>query len=361
MTIKNKMLFVVVLVAMTVGTLTATAQQRNRDREAAQTENYGPKFSSEDEQKLFVAIPNTPGADPNAKLAAADAFLAKYPMSQLAGYANRFRMESYVALGKFPEAFAAGEAGLALETKYLDDLIKQADADAANRNRRDRNAPPPIDKNSDAFKTFVADFDKTQMYYYQNIMRSAQESENLPKVLEYGEKALAKSPNDPFSLITVSNVLSRRVPADEKEAEQALKKAEEVSKRAVNVMTQLVNQNAAALSPTQKAAYLGGVNISLGLVYFNQKKYEDAQKSFQTTLSVDPKDAEAYMLLGMSLANQRPPKVAEALDNLAKSVFLKGPTEAQARQSLTTIYQVDKKSLDGLDQFIAAAGAKIPQ
>ena len=359
MTNKNRIALVATLIALILGvTLTASAQQRNRDREAAAPQNFSPKFTSEDEQKLFAAT-NVP--DPNAKLTAADAFLAKFPMSQLAGYAHRFRMEAFLATNKYAEAFAAGETGFALETKYVEDLIKQADADAANKNRRDRNAPPPIDKNSDAFKAFLAEFDKTQMYYYQNLMRSAQEANDLDKVLEYGDKALAKNANDPYSLITVSNILSRRVPPDEKQAEAALKRAEDVSKRAVNVMTQLVSAQGAALAPSQKAAYLGGVNVSLGLVYFNQKKYDDAQKQFQATIAIDPKDAEAYMLLGMTYVNQKPQKLDEAMDSLAKSVFLKGATESQARQSLTQVYQAAKKSLDGLDQYITAAGAKIPQ
>jgi tetratricopeptide (TPR) repeat protein len=356
MTIKKRTALLAILVAMVLSaTLVDAAQQRNRDREAAQTQNYAPKAASEDEAKLFAAA-NVEA--PATKLTAADAFLAKYPMSQLAGYAHRFRMQALMATGKFKEAFAAGETGFQLESKYVDDLIKQADADAANKNRRDRNAPPPIDKNSDAFKSFMAEFQNTQMYYYQNLMRAAQETNDIPKVLEYGDKALAKSPNDPYSLMTLSNIMSRRVPADEKEAEQSLKRAEDLSKRAITVMTQLVNNNP-NLAPSQKASYLSGVNVSLGLVYFNQKKYEDAQKVFQTAVTSDPKDPEAYMLLGMAYANQKPPKVDEALDNLAKSVYLKGETEAQARQSLTQIYQATKKSLDGLDQFIQASGAKI--
>jgi tetratricopeptide (TPR) repeat protein len=357
MTIRTRIAFVTTLVALLLGTAFPALAQRNRDREAAAQPNLAPSATSEDEQKLFSA---TQTQDPAAKLAAADAFLAKYPNSQLAGYANRFRMEAYVAQGKFKEALEAGEIGLQLETKFMDDLVKRADADAANKNKRDRNAPPAIDKNSDAFKAYAADFDKTLMYYYQNLMRSAQESNDTDKVLQYGDKALAKSPNDPYTLITVSNVMARRVPSDEKQAEQALKKAEDVSKRAVNVFTQLVNANP-NIAPAQKAAYLGGVNVSLGLVYFNQKKYEDAQKTFQTALAADPHDAEAYMLLGMSFVNQRPPKLDEGLDNLAKSVYLKGPTEAQARQSLTTVYQAAKKSAADLDQFIQTAGAKIPK
>jgi tetratricopeptide (TPR) repeat protein len=274
---------------------------------------------------------------------------------------NRFKMETYIATGKFKDAFAAGETGLSLEDKYVQDLVKQADADAANK-KRDRNAPPPIDKNSPAFKTFLADADKTQMYYYQNLMRSAKEANDPAKVIEYGDKALAKMPNDLYSLITVSDVLARRVPSDDKEAEQALKKAEDITKKALNSVTAAVNGPAGAqMSPSQKAELLASVNVTMGLVYFHQKKYDDSQKSMQAALAAKSNDAEAYMLLGMSYANQRPSKADEALDALAKSVYLKGDTEAQARESLTRVYQATKKSLDGLDQFIASAGAKIPQ
>jgi tetratricopeptide (TPR) repeat protein len=336
----------------------AHAQQRNQDREAANAtaQAFAPKFATQEEATDFQTL-NVP--DHSARIAAADAFIAKYPTSQLIGYAHRFRMESFIALGRFADGLAAGEIGLTEEQKYVDALIAQADADAANRNRRDRNAPPPIDKNSQGFKDFMAEFDKTQMFYYQNLMRAAQEVNNIPKVTEYGDKALVKNQNDPYTLITMSNVLARRVPSDPAQAEQALRRAEDISKRAVSIMTQLVNNNP-GLAPSQRAAYLGGVNVSLGLVHFNQKKYGDAEKAFQAALAVDNRDAEAYMLLGMTYVNMRQDnRVDAALENLAKSVFLKGPTEQQARESLTQVYQAAKKSLDGLDQFIAASGAKI--
>ena len=125
MTTKSRLALTAIGACLLLGTtLNALALQRNRDREAAQQQNYAPKFASEDEQKMFAA---TQSPDPGAKLAAADAFLAKYPNSQLAGYANRFRMESYVAQGKFKEALDAGEIGFQLESKYVEDLIKQAE------------------------------------------------------------------------------------------------------------------------------------------------------------------------------------------------------------------------------------------
>ena len=72
-------------------------------------------------------------------------------------------------------------------------------------------------------------------------------------------------------------------------------------------------------------------------------------------------DPALYLLLGIVYARQSPPYFNEAMDAWAKSVYLKGATEAQAREYLLALYQQEKKSLDGLDLFIQTAGAKIGQ
>ena len=47
------------------------------------------------------------------------------------------------------------------------------------------------------------------------------------------------------------------------------------------------------------------------------------------------------------------------MEALAKSVYLKGATGAQANDVLKQLYQNVKKSMDGYDDFVKAAGAKI--
>jgi hypothetical protein len=49
------------------------------------------------------------------------------------------------------------------------------------------------------------------------------------------------------------------------------------------------------------------------------------------------------------------------MEALAKSVFLKGLTETQARDVLQQLYQGKNKSLEGLDAYIQTQGAKIGQ
>src|SRR5207247_2126403 len=151
-----------------------SAQRRNADREAAAVlQNLGPAAASRAEGEAFTAIQNAP--DAAAKLTAAEKFVAAYAKSALIGLVNRLRMDAFISLGQYKEAIAAGEAGLAQETQYVEALIKRADDDAANPGRRDRDAPTLIDKNAPPFKAFIADFQSISLYYDQRLMKADQQ------------------------------------------------------------------------------------------------------------------------------------------------------------------------------------------
>src|SRR5262249_20548200 len=147
---------------------------------------YAPKAANQDEFKAFAAIQNE--QNPANKVTLADTFLTTYPNSQLSGFVERFRMESFSKLGKFKEAAAAGEAGLALETKYLEGLLAKADEQAkASKDKKSKDKDKNelvIDKNSDAFKQYVDNTEKAMMYYYQNLMSDYQALNDAPKTIE---------------------------------------------------------------------------------------------------------------------------------------------------------------------------------
>ncbi len=115
----------------------------------------------------------------------------------------------------------------------------------------------------------------------------------------------------------------------------------------------------AQIPPADKANLQSSVHQTLGRVYYNTKKYNEAQKEFGAALVVKKDDGDTYFYLGLALAQDKPPKVDDAMESLAKSVFLKGATSAQANDILKTMYQNVKKSMDGYDAFITASGAKI--
>jgi tetratricopeptide (TPR) repeat protein len=335
----------------------AAGQARRNNQEQAQGPSYLPSAETQPEFEAFTAVQNE--TNPATRITLGDTFLTTFPNSQLAGFVNRFRMEAFNRLNRPRDAVAAAEAALAMETKYVADLTARADADAAQRNRP-RNAAPPVDKNSAAFKTMLTEMDKGKLYYYQNLMTGYQALNDAPKSIEYGEKALAMDPQNLAALLTVSTVMAERMPPDEKAREAHLRRAEELGKKAESGVTQLVNAAGAQMPAAQKAGLQAGVHQTLGTVFLNQKKYGDAQKSLLTALTFE-KDPVTYLRLGLAYAQATPERVDEAMDAMAKSVFLKGVTEAQARELLQKLYQARKRSLDGLEEYIQEAGKKINQ
>jgi tetratricopeptide (TPR) repeat protein len=324
-----------------------SAQRRNADREAAAiSQNPGPVAGSRAEAEAFAAIQNS--TDAAARLSAADKFVDAYPRSQLIGILNRLRMDAFMSLAQYKEAIAAGEAGLTQETQYVENLIKRADADAANPGPRDRDAPAPIDKNAAGFKAFVAELPNTQFYYWQRLMKAAQQLNDDAKALAFAEKAYALRPDDLLTLLTIAQVSSDG------------QHAEEMARKAVAQVTALISSPAAAgMPPSQRADLLSSVHSTLGRLYLNQKKYAESQKSYLAAIAAKNDDPALYLALGVAFAKQSPPKFNEAMNAFAKSIYLKGSTEAQAREYLQVIYQQEKKSLEGLDQFIQMAGSDL--
>jgi tetratricopeptide (TPR) repeat protein len=361
------------LLTLAVSTPLMAQRPRNADaagQRGAPPVDYRPKASSAEEFGAFQAL-NTE-TNPTKKIELADTFLTTYPNSQLAGFVQRFRMQAFTMLGKYKEAVAAGEAGLALETKYLENMIAKADADAAaaksakdDKKKQDKNAPPPappVDKNSDAFKALVDDTEKAMMYYYQNIMTSYQSLNDAAKTVEWGQKALGQNPDDLLTLLTLSSVMAARPPSDEKEMQTQMKDAEGHARKALTqVNTLMSSPMAAQMRPEDKAGLQSSVHQTLGRIYFNQKKYSDAQKEYGAAIVAKKDDGDSYFYLGLALAQDKPPKVDDAMEALAKAVYLKGATAPQANDVLKQLYQNVKKSMDGFDDFVKAAGAKIGQ
>jgi hypothetical protein len=343
----GRQLQVAVFIFLIVSLLPLNAQRRNADREAAAlSQNPGPSAASRAEADAFNAVQNT--SDASSKLAAADQFAAAYPKSQLTGLLNRQRMEAYIVLGQYKEAIAAGEAGLGFETQFVDALIKRADQDAANPGPRDRDAPAVIDRNAPGFKAFVADLPNVSFYYYQRLMKAAQEMNDNAKAADFATKAYAIKPDDLVTLLT----LAQSLPDQDR--------AEEMARKAASQVTALVSSPTGAAMPSaQKADLLVSVHSTLGRLFLNQKRYADSQKSYLAAIAARNDDPALYMGLGIACSRQSPPKYGEAIDAFAKAVYLKGSLEPQARQYLELVYLQEKKSLEGMDQFIQMAGAGI--
>ena len=367
MIIRKRFVFVALLLALTLS-LPGLAQRRNNQQEQ-QAANagapVGPVSQSQAEADAFNALQKE--QIPANILGLTEKFLAAYPMSQLNGYVHRFRMFALMRTGKCQDAVTEGETGLMLETDFLAQL--QAADPKVNK----------IDKNSESFKNFVAQTDAAKLSYYQTLMTCSQQLNNAEKTIEWGERALAQSPDDLVALLTVSGVMAERPPAgsvggaptftggasqtppagDPKLLEQHMKKTEEYGKKAIDRLNVFLAGPGAGLAPDQKGMYVSNAHQTLGLVYLHLKKYGDSQREYLAAIAAKKDDPISHYRLGIAYAQDR--KNDQAMESLAKSVFLKGVSEPEARKTLTLLYEAKNKSTQGMDEYIASAGTKIGQ
>jgi hypothetical protein len=250
----------------------------------------------------------------------------------------------------------------------------------------------------------------------QRMMTSYQQKNDFAKTVEYGDKLLAIDPKDLPSLLTLSSILPERPPTEEDKKPAYFAKALDYSTRAKAEIEAL--QKPAQTPPitdeqwtAEKNKLLATVNASIGLIHLNKKEYEKATQQYEISTNLaktNPIDfyrlGIAYTFLARNMAKELNDLVAamnqaqtelqnaqdaavkdekekkllelkaksqesekrfpemrdKAIDSLAKSVYLKGVTEAQARTELERLYKSkNNNTLDGIDTLIAQAGASL--
>jgi len=245
--------------------------------------------------------------------------------------------------------------------------------------------------------------DKTKLAAYQNGMIAAQNVDNFPKMLEYGDKTLQIDPNDLNAQLTLSTMIPERLPADEAQKKAALDKAYSLAEKAQAQIPKIFDKAPpSGVSADQwkagRAGYESQITSTMGLIHLSRGEYDKAIEKYETVLKTNPKDAVNQYRLGLAyrsaaatasnatvtayedenkakkdhpadqflhdeLAAKRQAleedfkgKREKALDALAKAVALGGVVAAPARQELEKLYKTKSAdgSLEGLDQFIAA-------
>ncbi|PYS03855.1 MAG: hypothetical protein DMG12_11325 [Acidobacteria bacterium] len=372
MKIRKGTAFVAIVLALTLSAVAFGAgqrrnqqQQQQRGQEAGQQpQSIGPQATSKDELDGFVALQNE--QNPATKVTMADAFVSKFPNSDFVGYAHTLKMLALIQTGKPKEAALAGEQALDATVKFGERMFAKAEADAKlsdkdrdNERKKNKNVTF-LDKNSPQFEAFRTDMDQRILGMYQQIIASYQQANDAAKVMEWGEKAYGYKPDDLNTLMVLSNVMAERPSSNEEEKAKQMKRAEEIAKQAVSEYATFVNSPAAAkLSAEQKSGLNSSLHYTLGLVFLHQKKFGDSEKEFLTAINLKANDPITYYRLGLAYLQDM--KNDAALDAFARSVFLKGVSEASARDILKQLYVQKNKSEVGLEDFIKNAGQKIGQ
>ena len=108
-----------------------------------------------------------------------------------------------------------------------------------------------------------------------------------------------------------------------------------------------------SMLPGQIARLRSTVHTTMGLVYFQQQRYEEAESEYLTAIESFPLDPETHYRLGVAYANNQ--KADESVRALARAVYLNNP-RAEARDALIRVYEVRFGGLEGLEEFIEAEG-----
>jgi tetratricopeptide (TPR) repeat protein len=140
---------------------------------------------------------------------------------------------------------------------------------------------------------------------YQALVSGYFATQQVPKLLDVGEKEIQINPNDAPVLAVMAQTIARTFNAKAPDAEQQLEKAETYSKRAIEVVPTLPKpENLTDEAFTNaKNDTLGMAHGGLGLVYIRKAKFQEAIPELEASIKSDNRpqpDPVNYYLLGLA-------------------------------------------------------------
>jgi len=238
---------------------------------------------------------------------------------------------------------------------------------------------------------------------YIEAMNCAQETNNFPKIVEYGDKILGIDANNLNAQIVLATMLPERLPTDDAGKNAALTKAEGLANKALanlGGMTKPAGIDDAGWNQF-KASTNGTLHGVLGLVHLTRMDYEKAVTSYQEAIKHTPKDWISRFRLGLAYSSQMPAKSAamveaineenrlkrekgdqilidewaakgagltelirqlrdQAIEQLAIGVAIGGTPAKPAQAELERLWKnKNNDTLDGLDAFIAQKKSEV--
>jgi tetratricopeptide (TPR) repeat protein len=259
---------------------------------------------------------------------------------------------------------------------------------------------------ADKLSTLVPNADNnTKLFAYENAMLAGQQSNQFPKIIEYGDKVLATDPNNLNAQITISSMLPERLPTDEAGKKAALDQAFDLASKAQAQLPKIFAQKPAQFTDAQwnqeRSNLDGQLNATLGLVHLNRLEYDKSTERYEAALKSNPKDGVSQYRLGISYQSlasaaskdlleaynaenaakaaradqiQQDELVArrqaleedvrvkrdKAIDALAKAVAIGGVVAQPAREQLERMWKAkNNDSVEGLEQFINEKKAQL--
>lgn len=169
-------------------------------------------------------------------------------------------------------------------------------------------------------------------YVYARLSNAYFNKQQLDKMYESSDKALALNPNDVSVLVLVGWVIPHNVGPGDPDSDRRLAKAETYEKHALDVLPTLPkpdglsdDQFTSAKTKEEATAHSG-----LGLIYFREQKSEDSLKELQLATAKEQSDPVDFFIMGVDLDNLK--RYNDAADAFQKCAQIPGAMQDRCKQ-----------------------------
>jgi len=306
---------------------------------------------------------------------------------------TRPEYDAYLALYNEKEPAKKAALGEKFITEFKDsDFIPNAHTMIVKAYTDEKNWAKVVESADRAAALPNAD-NKLKAYAYANAMIASQNTNNIDKVISYGEKVLAITPDDLNTMITLSAVIPMKLPADAAGKTAALDKANDLATKALGGVQKMAATASAADKP-QLVQIEGNLHSTIGLVAYNRPDYAKSIQEYELAIQRTPKDEVAHFYLGLNhqalaaqasrdyqsavnaenaakAARAEQPAIDElaakreglaedvrkardkAIDEFAIATAIGGQVGPQAKDALTKLWTAKNENTNGMEEFIA--------
>lgn len=198
-----------------------------------------------------------------------------------------------------------------------------------------------VEKRIPAAESFLQKYPQSQYRpaMYQTLVQGYLAKQEVPKMIDAGEKEIALNPNDTPILGLMGQTLARTLNPKSPDAMSQLTKAELYSKRAIEVTPTL--SKPAELTDEQfnnaKNNALEMAYSGLGLVYLQKGQYDQAIPTLEQSLKTDnhpePDPVNLYLL---GLANEKASHFDAAVAAFTKCAAIQSSLQANCKSGIET-------------------------
>ncbi len=224
-----------------------------------------------------------------------------------------------------------------------------------------------IDSNYDLAYTGLSKSYSSLFWHVSAILEKPEDPSLLDKSYEYANKALKLNPDLDEAHISLSkyyqNVKIEKVSNKWEMCEREAKKALSINSNNAEGLyilsrvyaTNQVKEEEYLKKALDKNRFLVGAQLSMGILYYNQNKYNLAESYMKKTIEIEPKYFLAYSWLGF-LYNKKG-ELNKAVE-LYESVLKKYPDYTYIIRNLGIYYRDLKRTDDAMAQFRKAVRLK---